>query len=368
MKPFDYADAKIGTREMAITLSSVILGVGILTMPRALAESTKSSDGWISILIAGAIAIVLAWIASKLAARFPGKSFYDFTSSVVSKPAASVITAAFFIYFIGFASYETRMIANISKQYLFERTPVEAIAFAFLAVIAYSLSGTQIGLLRLNVLFLPIVLFILLFVLVTSIDLFDVENLKPLMITVPLDIIGGSKESVFSFLGFEMVMFYAVLMRKPSKAPLASVVGVLIPLTLYLLVYLITIGVFTNEGTANVQYPTIELAKEIELPGEFFERFESLFFTIWIMTVFNTASMSVHVALVCVRSIFPSLKKHAAINGVIPFIYIVCMIPQTIGEVTTFGQSISYAGLALVGIVPISILVVAKARGIKGNG
>lgn len=368
MKPFDYADAKIGTREMTILISSIILGVGVLTMPRSLAEATNSSDGWVSILIAGAIAILFAWIASKLAARFPGRSFYDFASSVVSKPVATVITSAFFVYFIGYVAYETRMIASISKQYLFERTPVEVIAFAFLAVVAYSVSGTQIALLRLNVLFLPIVLLILMFVLVFSTDLFDVKNLRPFFVTKPLHLIYGSSEAIFSFLGFEMVMFYAVLMRKPSKAPIASVIGVLIPLVLYLLVYVITIGVFANAGTANIQYPTVELAKEIELPGEFFERFESLFFTIWIMTVFNTASMALDVSIVCARSVFKSLKKPTAIMGLVPLIYLICMFPQDVGEVSAFGQWLSYAGSVLIGIVPISLLLIAKARGIKGNG
>ncbi|WP_027088259.1 GerAB/ArcD/ProY family transporter [Cohnella panacarvi] len=368
MKPFDYADAKIGTREMAILISSIILGVGVLTMPRSIAQITKSSDGWVSILIAGAIAIFFALIASKLASKFPGRTFYEFASSVVTKPIAIVITAAFSAYFIGYGAYETRMIANISKQYLFDQTPVEVIAFVFIAVMAYSVSGTQIALLRLNVLFLPIVLFILLFVLVFSTNLFEVNHLKPFFVTKSFDLIGASKESVFSFLGFEMVLFYAFLMRKPAKAPIASVIGVLIPLVLYLLVYIIAIGVFTNEGTANVQYPTVELAKEVELPGEFFERFESLFFTIWIMTVFNTASISIDVALACMRSILVSVRKPVAISGIIPVVYFIGMTPQTIGEVSLFGEWLSYIGIVLVGVVPTSLLIVSKARGIKGNG
>ncbi len=368
MKPFDYADAKIGTREMAIMISSIVFGVGVLTMPRSLALVTNSSDGWVSILIAGGAAILFAWIASKLVSRFPGRSFYDFTSSIVSKPVAKACTFVFFLYFIGYGAYETRMIASISKQYLFERTPVEVIAFVFLAVVAYSLSGTQIALIRLNVLFLPIVLFLILFVLVFSTDLFDFNNVMPIFVTNPLVLIGASQESAFSFLGFEMLLFYGGLMRKPSKAPLASVIGVSIPLILYLLVYVIAIGVFTNEGTANILYPTVELAKEIELPGEFFERFESLFFTIWIMTVFNTTSMSLDVALVCMRSVFASVKKPIAISGVIPVIFILSMVPQDIGEAGTFGRWLNYTGIVLIGIVPLSLLVIAKARGVKGNG
>lgn len=367
MKPFDYADSRIGTREVAITVASVILGVGVLTLPRTLAQATKSSDGWISIAIAGAFAMLLAWLAAKLASRYPGKTFHEYAGTIASKPVAAGLSSLFFLYFVGYGAYEARMIVTISKQYLFDRTPPEIIGLTFLIVAAYAVSGLRIGLLRLNVLFLPIVLVLSAFVLTFSMDLFETRNLKPYFITEPLDYLKGSNKVIFSFLGFEAILFYAFLMRKPKKAPIASLIGVAIPFILYLAVYLVTIGVFTNDGAANIQYPTVELAKEIELPGQFFERFESVFFTIWLMTVFNTTSVALDIAAMCIRSLFAKLKKIAAICIALPLMYIVGMIPEDIGEVGTFGEWLSYFGLVLVSLVPLSLLLIAKAKGGKVN-
>lgn len=367
MKPFDYADSRIGTREVSITVASVILGVGVLTLPRTLARATKSSDGWISILVAGAVAMLLAWLASKLASRYPGKTFHEYACAIASKPVAAGLSLLFLGYFVCYGAYEARMIVTISKQYLFDRTPPEMIGLTFLLVTAYAVSGLRIGLIRLNVLFLPIVLVLSAFVLTFSMDLFEARNLKPYFITEPLDYLKGSNKVIFSFLGFEAILFYAFLMRKPEKAPVASLVGVGIPLLLYLAVYLATIGVFTNDGAANIQYPTVELAKEIEIPGQFFERFESVFFTIWLMTVFNTTSVALDIATICMRSLFAKLRKISAICIALPLMYVVGMLPEDVGEVGTFGEWLSYFGLALVSFVPLSLLLIAKAKGVKGN-
>lgn len=367
MKPFDYADSRIGTREFAITVANVILGVGILTLPRTLAHATRSSDGWLSIVIAGALAMLLAWIGAKLSARFPGKTFHEYAASIATKPVAAALSFFFFVYFVCYGAYEARMIVTISKQYLFDRTPAEVIGLSFLLVTAYAAAGQRIGLIRLNVLFLPIVLVISAFVLTSSADLFEPSNLKPFFITQPSGWLKGTNEVIFSFLGFEVILFYAYMMRKPAKAPAASLVGVLFPLVLYLAVYLVTIGVFTNDGAANIQYPTVELAKEIELPGQFFERFESVFFTIWLMTVFNTTSVALDIATMCMRSLFARIKKIAAISIILPVMYMVGMVPQNVGETSAFGQWLSYFGLVLVGCVPLGLLLIAKAKGVKGN-
>src|SRR5690625_8030978 len=59
-----------------------------------------------------------------------------------------------------------------------------------------------------------------------------------------------------------------------------------IPVGLYLFIYVMCIAVFGNHVTENLIYPTIELAKAVDIPGEFFERFESIFFVVWIMAFF----------------------------------------------------------------------------------
>lgn len=159
MKSFEYGDQEIGQKDILFALASVVIGLGVLTLPRTVADAAKSSDGWISILIGGIIAMFFTWIAAKLASRFPKQTFIEY-GLIVTKPVAYLLTFLFAVYNILYVGFELRGVANVSKQYLFERTPVEVLSLVLLLVIMYAVSGSRAALLRLNLMFLPIVLFI----------------------------------------------------------------------------------------------------------------------------------------------------------------------------------------------------------------
>jgi len=352
-------DREIGLTEMTATITSMMIGVGVLTMPRTIAGLTQASDGWISITIAGMIMILFGWILAKFAVRIHRKSFYTYAGELVSKPVAFVATATMSIYFMMFSAYEVRAIGNISKQYLFERTPMEYVALCFLWIVIYAVAGSRIGVLRLNMLFLPLVLIIALFVLAFSGSIFEADNLKPMFVSDWKQVSIGVKECVFSMLGFEVVLFYVMLMNNPSAAPKATVYGVAIPVLLYVFIYIVTVGVFSQEALTEINYPTIELAKEIQVPGEFFERFESIFFTIWIMTIFNSACMGYDITIHTLNMLFNKASKFTLIVFTAPVIYMISMYAVNEVEFSSFGTIISYTGLTAGIGFPILLQLIA---------
>jgi len=368
VRSFEYGDGEIDSKEMMFAISSMVIGAGVLTLPRLVADATESSDGWVSILIAGALAILLAWVGAKLASRFPKMNFFTYTGLIATKPVAMILTWIVFGYFLVFSAYITRGISLIAKQYLFDETPVEVIALTFMLIIIYAVAGSRVSLLRLNLLFFPIVLAFIILLLYFSAGLIELDNLKPIFVTNWSGIMKGARETIFSLLGFEIAMFYIFYMNRPQKAPKAVVIGMLLPVVLYVFVYLIVISVFSVEATIQVMFPTIELAKEIELPGEFFERLESLFFVIWIMTIFNTGSMAFDICIMQVNSIFKNTKKTTCIWVLSPLIYVVAMIPQDMIEFAILGEYLSYAGLVVAGVMPCSLFITAMIRGVKGHG
>jgi spore germination protein len=367
MKSFEYGDSEISFTDMVITVSSMIIGVGILFLPRELAKTVQSSDGWLSMLLAGFLAIGLAWTLAKIAIHFSKQGYFAYASAAVTKPIAIIAIISLTIYFILYSAYEVRAIANISKQYLFERTPVEAISLTFLLVVVYAVSGSRVGLIRLNILFLPIVIIISLVVLTFSMSIFNVDDLKPFMISDWKSLAKGIKTSAFSLLGFEVVLIYITLMNRPKDAPKAVIIGVAIPIVLYTAIYLACIGVFSHFALKQITYPTVELAKEMQIPGAFFERFESVFFTIWIMTVFTTTIMAYDCSIYLLMSIFTNTKKITWVFLLSPLIYILCMFPRNLADFDKISSIISYIGL-IVGIMfPILIHVAAKLRGVNSD-
>jgi spore germination protein len=367
VKPFEYGDEEIGELEILFMVASYTIAVGVLSIPRTLAGTTNFFDGWISLVITGIFIGFITWVSAKLALRFPNQTFFTYTSAICSKPVAALITICFAIYYMVSAAYQTRFVAITAKQYLLARTPVEIIALLFLLVIVYAVSGSRVGVIRLNLLFFPIILFIALLVLVMNIPNFEPKNLSPLFTTSWEGYWKGSKESFFSLFGSDILLFYVAFVNRPKGVTKYAMIGAGIPLVLYLLIYMMAIGVFTAETTATLIYPTIELAKEAEVPGGFFGRIESLFFMIWIMTIFNTASLCLDVSLMAFSSLFQKVKKRTFIFLLTPCIYLIAMFPINLIEVTVLGRYLSYAIFGLGVLIPTVLLILAKVRGIKGN-
>ncbi|WP_409340670.1 endospore germination permease [Paenibacillus sp. MBLB4367] len=367
MNSWTYAGPKTGKREMVFNIANMTIGVGILTFPRTLAKNTLSIDGWISILIGGLSSFLIAWLIAKLAARFPKETFPDYIGRIATKPVAYVVTFSIIVYFISFVAHEVRALGNIATQYLFSTTPVEVITLVFLLVTQYAVLGSRTALLRLNLLFLPIVLLVILIVQGFTIRLVELDNLQPLFTSNWKDIFTGAKDVSLSFTGFEILLFYSMFMKKPADAPKAAIIGLLVPLVLYLMIYTLTIGVFSADVTKNLTYPTIELTKEVEVPGGIFERVESLFFTIWIMTIFNSTAMYLDVALLSLHSLFKRVRKITFVLIVSPVIYFLSMLPQNLVDFFKFGDRLTYFGFLVVYACPIAMLLIAIMRGVKGN-
>ncbi|MED1723469.1 endospore germination permease [Brevibacillus parabrevis] len=361
------SEKMISKNHMGINIASVTVGVGILTFPRALAKATSGFDGWISVVISGLVALLIGWLLAKLAARFPRQTFFEYTAIIASKPVAYALTLLVCLYTMLFVSFEIRAIGNIAKQYLFYNTPVEMITLSFLLVVQYAVAGSRIAMLRLNLLFLPVVLVVIFFVLVFTTQLLEIQNIRPYFSSSWKSLLEGSKAVGLSYSGFEIILFYTILMRNPKEGPRAMVLGLFIPVLLYVTIYIFVIGVFSAEVAKNLTYPTIDLAKEVEIPGGFFERVESMFFTIWIMTIFNTCVMWLDITILNLTSMFRKVKKMVWILALSPIIYFVAMLPQNLVDFFAFADAITYFGMIIVYLCPICLLMIAIMRGVKGH-
>src|SRR5690625_6124784 len=120
MEEFEYADEKVNDGEIMIAIASMVIGVGVLSLPKDLSAVMKFADGWIVILIGGAITVFFTWLAARLALKFPHQSFMSYTTLITTKPVAIVLTFLFSILWLCITAFQIRKIADISKQYLFE--------------------------------------------------------------------------------------------------------------------------------------------------------------------------------------------------------------------------------------------------------
>lgn len=354
---------QISNKEITYSVSNMIIGFGILTLPNAIVKTTVSVDGWMSILLGGGVAIIFAWIIGKLGEAFPGENFHSMVTRIINRKTAHLLTMCLAINFLLFVSYQVRGVSTITRLYLFDNTPEEVIGFVFLLVLAYGVVGPSIALIRLNLLFFPVVVFVLMLLVILNIGRFNVHNLMPVFKSDAAGILQASKETTFSYLGVEIFLFYNVYVLKKQKITASTIGGVILPTILYLLIFVFVVAVFGEVVVEHTLYPVAELAREVEVPGEVFERFEFFFFVIWLITLFCTAVMALDVAILSMNAIFPKLRKTSLLISCLPIIYITGLLPNGLNELSLFANWVSYIGICVAWIIPALLLLIVKFRG-----
>lgn len=367
MSPLKYRDETISEREFMFALPSFIIGITILSAPSQLASTTSAADGWVSIIIGGLIIALFSWLGAKLAVSFPNQNFLSYSTELVSKPIALLITGLFILFATAIGAYVVRAFSDIMKDYLFYRTPHEILALTFILIAIYAVSGSRAGLFRLNIMFLPIILFVIITSISFNIRWIELNNFLPLFQTSFKEYVTATGYNLSYYIGFGIVLFYIFLVEKPTQIPKLTLYGITIPFILYMIVFLTVIGVFGNVTTANLLHPTVILSKRVEFPGGVFERIESLFFVVWSMAIFNTTALALDSAVLLIQSIFKKLKKIIILFFLAPITYYLSMLPQNYLQVEQVGRYLNMFITPFTFSVIIILCVVAWIKGVFKN-
>jgi spore germination protein len=345
---------EISGYEMAIVLIGFIFGIGILTLPRELAETTDTADGWLSILISGAIMMILVTLIIRLSRYFPGKSLFEYMEETVTgKVFAKVFLTVFFVYFLCFLAFQVRLLTIILRMYVLDRTPPEITVILILLTLAFAVTKGVQGIVHLCLLFFPTILLVYAILIILNIGNVELDPLLPVLAKGFTPVLQGIEPTLFSFLGVEILLFWLkyVEPKKVRAFPLNMAIALII--LLYLLVVAFTFSVFSVDVTKIMTFPTIELAKEIEVLEGLIERFEPLMITIWILAIFNTMSLLM-LLLIQIANKSKRIKNSRVLGLITGLVYILIFLPNSINEVFTIGKWISYLGI----ILNISALVI----------
>ncbi len=349
----------ISPLEISITLIAYLIGVGILTLPGALANTLDTPDGWLTLLAAGFPTMVLTFLYVNLQKHFPGRTFLQYLrQGKVGKWWAFIFGASFIVYFVTILGWEARMLYIVLDMYVLGRTPPAVIIASVLLVTSYAVTKGLSGIIHINVLFLPIILFVLLFIFLFNIGQASLDQIRPVAPKGILHVLKAFPDVFIVLVGSEILMLLMAHMRadKLRAWPLnTAVAGATLA---YILVTLFTYFIFSVDEAKVITFATVELAKVIEIPGGFFERIESMMIIVWTMSLFTTMIIAQLLTTHILKDQFFSQSapkygkqtKDRLLTPVIVFIsIIIAFIPESIIETFQLGDWL--------GILALSILI-----------
>lgn len=349
---------KISNGQMlAITVSTVI-GVGILSLPRVLADAA-GTDGWILLIIAGLLAGVMMTIITIVTAKFPNKTAVEFGRNLLTTPISDFISFLYFIYLIIFVAFVVRIFAEIVKMFLLTQTPTEVIIITMLLATAYlSREGIE-GIGKMAVLLLPIIIIPIFLMLIVLLPELDPTNILPVFKLDITKLPMGILDSIFAFAGYDLLLLFMCFNNEPKKALKYNLGAIGIITGVYLLVFFIVIMVFGKTETIHLIWPSMSLTEVVQFPGAFIENVQGIVMAQWTLVAFTTLAPLLYGSALIMSKLFRANEHKYFVLPIIPIIYILSLVPDNL--VTAYDyvtQATNYLGVFIVIIMPIVLFII----------
>lgn len=359
---------KITSKQLMAIMISNLIGIGVLTLPRMVTEAV-GPDGWLLVLVGGVLVIIMSIILVKLGLMFPEKTAVEYAVDVIGKPLGILFSLGLFLHFATSCVFQSRVLAEVTKQFLLDRTPTEVLVITILLACSYIVRKDiatigRVGEMLVPVFFIPSFLFLL-----PGIPKMDFTNLLPVFGTSPMKFLTGMGSIVTSYLGFETLILFQPMMNRPRDAGRAMITALSIVTLLYTLVVIVAVALFGVVEIQNLVWPSFSVYRVIEIPGALIENVHGVMMAIWVIAVYTTMAIFFFAA-VTVLSRLLSFKDHSFMVLPLAFlIYFLALIPNNISQVYTSLDMISiYLGIPFGFVLPFIFYIIARIRGIGEQG
>lgn len=339
-----HKNLEISSKQLFVFIISAQIGIGALTLPSTLAQKT-GHDSWIPVLLAGAASLIAIFFIVKLLERYKDKNILEINKLLYGKILGYLFNLVMVAYFF-FASFiGVRLFSDFMKISALRQTPPLILtSVALIPTIYLTWYGIKSICRFAGVVFflhLSLVIFILLLLRHMRIIL-----LLPIGESGFTPILAGFAQSIFAFLGFELLMLvYPNISDKENVMKYAFLAN-LYTTILYLIIILACTTFFGEELLRRLIIPVFSLFRSYKAPV--LERLDLFFIMLWFPAMASSFRKYVYCCYVGGTALLPikNLKLYTAVLFIL--IVLASRIPKDLHEVLAYMDSFSRLAIGII--------------------
>ena len=358
---------KISAKQLKGLIVTTIIGVGILSLPSELAN-IMGLDGWIPIILTGIIMIGMAVIVVKIFEYYPNMDIFQISKASLGTVLSVIFQIILLIQIIISLTFVSRVLGEVIKAFLLDVTPIEVIIFTFILVTTYiSRCGIDvIG--RMGFFIYPIILGFVVLLFVITVPKANLSNLLPVFQSDIKALPKGLMVGFISFGGFEILLFSIPYVEDKDRILKSSLLGIGLIILVYLSIFVLATSQLGINQLKRLNWVTLSLVKEIDLPGLFLENLDGIVTTLWVLVAFGTLASIYYSSGKILANLFKTKQHELFILPLIPIIYTLSLIPQSSTDKKHFLANLLQI-LQIVGtfIFPIIIFIIGRVKNRRNN-
>ncbi|EMT50187.1 MULTISPECIES: GerAB/ArcD/ProY family transporter [Brevibacillus] len=276
---------KLNPFHVTFLIINVIVGMNLLTLPHSL--SMLGYDQWWMPVVMCLLAHLTLFPMVALCRRYPGDTLFVINEKLLGKWLGYAVNGVLIVYGL-------LMVASISAGYIrlvqtsmLNTSTITYPLLGLLSVMIYISLGGIKAIARFCILTFFFT-FWMLYYLQWGFQKGNIMHIFPLFQVNVMEIVAGVHNGFFSFLGYELILFYYPYVQKKEQVFRHASIGLWVVCAIYVFVLIASVSYFSVWQVTQVVYPILNLFKAVEL--SFIERVENLGIGLWVFLVLSTGA------------------------------------------------------------------------------
>jgi spore germination protein (amino acid permease) len=323
-----YTQNQITLMQYIFLIHGAQVGVGLLTLPRELAEKA-GTDGWIALLIGWLFSTLASLIIIQVMKKYPNGTIIELLTHYFGKWFGKIAALIFVLYFAFLGSIIFVREGLFIQFWVLPQTDLFILLF-LLSIPSYLIVRNNITILGR---YAQLVFFMTIWMLVFYFPPLKEAHwlhLLPIIKEGWEPVLTAAKSTTFSYLGFEIAFFLYPFLQKKQKASIGIVIANTLTLAVFLIVTIVAFAFYSPDEIIQYKEPTINLLKIVEF--KFLERLEIVFLSLYLFVISTTVLPLFFAAVFSTSQLFGK-QDHSKYVGWLLLLNLVYVffLPQSLG-------------------------------------
>lgn len=338
--------------------SSAVVGVNINT--------DVGQDSWISLLLSFILNIPFVLILARIVSLHPGKNIFEIFDELLGKIIGKIFTIFFLLQTLLLGSIVLRNFSEYVEITTLTETPQIPIMICLLLIVIYLAKSGFKALGRWAPIVIVLLILTVVFTIVLSIPVIELENMKPIL-NHSLKQMTISSVGVFlvPFSELFLILGFADRFNIKKKEKKTFLLGIFATLILLMTIILRNIMVLGIPLLKNTFFSSYQAARNLEL-GEFITRIEGLITINFVLAGLTKITILV---LVLAKGLAHISKNYDYKRLIVPsslLILAICpFLFDNVLDIFDFAPLFAIYSIPVQVIIPIIVWIVAEIKNIK---
>lgn len=354
--------AKVTILQYGILIVGALIANGIFSLPRVVSQDAGKT-AWVVIAFVGFIVFLLAALADRLASNYPEQDPAEWSLTLLGPVLGRIWLALYVVKSLFFAVLTAKIYGGIVTGRVLLQTPSSIIAAIIIILSVMAVLAKLGGLARFSeisvLVWLPMIVLI-----VATINRAQFFHLRPIFGDAGLsDLLSASKNAIYSFAGFDILLFAYPHLQK-RKGSLRAVFWAFLFVTLVYVVTTIAATTFLGmEQMTRVLTPTLVILSITET--SIIERFDSLALFVWIGIEVITAATQLYMGTRAIQGIIKGVSYHKAIMALGAFLLVATWGDTPLRDVVAISDTFGAFDMSFVAGSVVILLVLTHIKKVK---